>query len=125
MLADAHEGRGASLDLATIGWDAPALSAIVIARNNAATIEQTVCSVTGQVCDAPFEVIVAASGDDGTLDVVRRAFPDVIGVEVPEPGLPGMARNAGLAVARGEFVSFPGCPRRAAPGESAGTDRGA
>ena len=108
LLADAHEGRGASLDLATIGWDAPALSAIVIARNNAATIEQTVRSVTEQVCDAPFEVIVAASGDDGTLDVVRRLFPDVVAVEVPEPGLPGMARNAGLAVARGEFVSFPG-----------------
>ena len=116
LLADAHEGRGASLDLATIGWDAPALSAIVIARNNAATIEQTVRSVTEQVCDAPFEVIVAASGDDGTLDVVRRLFPDVIAVEVPEPGLPGMARNAGLAVARGEFVSFPGSHVELPPG---------
>ncbi len=108
LLADAHEGRGASLDLATIGWDAPALSAIVIARNNAATIERTVRSVTTQVCDAPFEVIVAASGDDGTLDIVRRVFPGVVAVEVAEPGLPGMARNAGLAVAQGEFVSFPG-----------------
>ena len=108
LLADAHEGRGASLDLATIGWDAPALSAIVIARNNAATIERTVRSVTAQVCDAPFEVIVAASGDDGTLDIVRREFPGVVAVEVAEPGLPGMARNAGLAVAQGEFVSFPG-----------------
>ncbi len=108
LLADAHKGRGASLDLATIGWDAPALSAIVIARNNEATIERTVRSVTSQVCDAPFEVIVAASGDDGTLEVVRHHFPDVVAVEVPEPGLPGMARNAGLTVAQGEFISFPG-----------------
>lgn len=116
LLADAHEGRGASLDLATIGWDAPALSAIVIARNNAGTIEQTVRSVTSQVCDAPFEVIVAASGDDGTLDLVRRDFPEVVAVEVPEPGLPGMARNAGLAVAQGEFVSFPGSHVELPPG---------
>jgi len=116
LLADAHEGRGASLDLTTIGWDAPALSAIVIARNNAATIERTVRSVTEQLCDAPFEVIVAASGDDGTLDVVRRAFPGVVAVEVAEPGLPGMARNAGLAVAQGEFVSFPGSHVELPPG---------
>ena len=123
LLADAHEGRGASLDLATIGWDAPALSAIVIARNNAATIERTVRSVTTQVCDAPFEVIVAASGDDATLDVVRRAFPDVVAVEVAEPGLPGMARNAGLAVARGEFVSLPRLARRVAAGKPPGAHR--
>lgn len=108
ILAEGREARGASLDLTTIGWDAPALSAIVIARDNADTIEATVRSIVSQECDAPFEVIVAASGTDGTLRVVRELFPDVVAVEVPEPGLPGMARNAGLAVARGEFVSFPG-----------------
>jgi glycosyltransferase involved in cell wall biosynthesis len=72
--------------------------------------------VVDQETSAAFEVIVAASGDDGTADVVRDAFPEVIVVDVPDPGLPGAARNAGLAVATGEIVSFPGSHVELPPG---------
>lgn len=109
VLADPlTQGRAAELDLAELDPEAPLLSAIVISRNDAATIEGVVRTVVEQDCPSPFEVIVAASGADGTAEVVRRRVPRVTVVDVPEPGLPGAARNAGLAVARGEFVSFPG-----------------
>ena len=109
-------GPAAELDLAELDPGAPLLTAIVISRNDAETIERSVRSVVGQVCDEPFEVVVAASGTDGTADVVRRGFPSITVVDVPDPGLPGAARNAGVAVARGEFVSFPGSHVELPPG---------
>jgi hypothetical protein len=39
---------------------------------------------------------------------VRSHFPQVTLVELPRPALPGEARNAGLSVARGDYVTFPG-----------------
>ncbi|MGC4190415.1 MAG: glycosyltransferase [Thermomicrobiales bacterium] len=86
----------------------PVLSAVVIAQNNEATIAKTMQSVVGQETTEPFEVILVASGNDRTAAIVREQFPTVRVVELPRPVLPGEARNAGLAVARGLFVSFPG-----------------
>src|SRR5205823_9537803 len=71
-------------------------------------IERSVRAVVEQRCDQPFEVIVVTSGTDRTAEIVRDRFPDVTLVELPHPALPGEARNAGLAVARGDYVSFPG-----------------
>jgi GT2 family glycosyltransferase len=53
-------------------------------------------------------VIVVVSGDDRTAQVVRERFPQVRLVELEGHAFPGRARNAGVAVARGEYVSFPG-----------------
>jgi glycosyltransferase involved in cell wall biosynthesis len=88
--------------------DAPVLSAIVIARDDADRIERVVRSVVTQETPEPFETIVVVSGSPRTADVVRRRFPDVTLVELPDPVFPGAAREAGLALARGDFVSFPG-----------------
>ena len=87
---------------------AVALSAIVIAQKNAATIARTVGSVVNQVVPEPFETIVVVSGSPETAAIVRDSFPSVTLVELDRPALPGAARNAGLAKASGEFVSFPG-----------------
>jgi glycosyltransferase involved in cell wall biosynthesis len=108
------------IDLADEGQpDTPALSAIVITRNNEGTIARTVASVVDQECPEPFEVIVVTSGTDRTAEIVRERFPSVTVVELPRPALPGEARNAGLRVARGTFVSFPGSHVELPPGSLA------
>ena len=86
----------------------PVLSAIIIARNDEAVIERAVRAAVSQQCPEPFEVIVVTSGGDRTAEIVRREFPAVQVVELDHPALPGEARNAGLAVANGMFITFPG-----------------
>lgn len=98
---------------------APALSAIVIARDDHERIGEVLASVVGQEVPEPFEVIVVVSGSPRTARVVRERFPEVRLVELPEPVLPGAARNAGLALARGDVVSFPGSHVRLEPGSLA------
>ena len=110
---------GRPLDLHALDLDAPALSAIVISRNDEDRIERTLRSVAGQEVPEPFEVICVVSGTDGTADIVRERFPEVQLVELDDPALPGRARNAGVRVARGDFVSFPGSHTELPPGSLA------
>ncbi|UJA20609.1 glycosyltransferase [Thermoleophilia bacterium SCSIO 60948] len=101
-------GYGVGVDVTDLDPGAPALSAVVISRNDVGTIAETMRSILAQETPEPFEVILAASGDDGTRELVAAEFPEVRIARVPEPGLPGAARNAGLEIARGDIVSFPG-----------------
>jgi glycosyltransferase involved in cell wall biosynthesis len=98
---------------------APVLSAIVISRDGEEKIERSVRSLVDQECPISFEVIVVVSGGGRTAELVRRRFPQVKLVVLPEVALPGAARNAGLAVARGRFVSFPGSHVEVPPGSLA------
>jgi glycosyltransferase involved in cell wall biosynthesis len=95
------------------------LSVIVISRNDETRIERTVGAIVAQQVPAEFEVIVVTSGTDRTAEIVRTRFPSVHLIELPRPALPGEARNAGLAVARGRFVSFPGSHVELEPGSLA------
>lgn len=100
----------------------PAISVVVIARDEEDLIERAVSAAVAQELAEPFEVIVVTSGTDPTdrtAEVVRRAFPDVTVVALEQPALPGEARNAGLAVARGRWVTFPGSHVELAPGSLA------
>jgi glycosyltransferase involved in cell wall biosynthesis len=99
-----------------LGPSPPALSAIVIAHDDEAIIERAVRSVACQQCSEPFEVIVVTSGSDRTAQVVTERFPHVKLVTLPGTAFPGKARNAGLHLARGEFVSFPGSHVELPPG---------
>lgn len=108
---DEAESDGFMLDIEddlAFDPDRPILSAIVISRDDEDRIERAVGSVVAQVVPERFEVIVVVSGTDRTAEIVRERFPDVTVVELDRPALPGEARNAGLAVARGDYVSFPG-----------------
>ena len=96
--------------------EGPALSAIVISREDSDRIESAVRAVLEQECPEPFEVIVVVSGAPRTAALVRERLPQARLVELAQPALPGAARNAGLRLARGEFVSFPGSHVRIVPG---------
>ncbi len=112
-------GVGSPIDLEALDLDAPALSAIVISRNDERTIARSVASVMAQEVDERFEVIVVTSGADRTAEIVRDRYPEAILVELARPALPGAARNAGLARARGDYVSFPGSHVELVPGSLA------
>ncbi len=101
----------------------PTLSVIVIATNDEARIEAAVTAIVHQDCPEPFEVIVVTSGSDGTARIVRERFPAVRVIELDRPALPGEARNAGLRVSRGRYVSFPGSHVEIQPGSLAGRIR--
>lgn len=107
------------VDPEALAPDEPALSVVVIAQDDEAHIRRAVDAVVGQRLEEPFEVIVVAGGTDGTAEVVRRAHPEVTVVEVDGPVLPGAARNAGLRVARGRYVTFPGSHIELVPGSLA------
>lgn len=99
--------------------DAPVLSAIVIARDDRNRIERVVASVVDQIVPQSVEVIVVVSGSPETAAIVRERFPSVTVVELAQPVWPGVARNAGLALARGDYVSFPGSHVELLPGSLA------
>jgi len=84
----------------------PAISIVVMGYNNRQTISDAVGSILVQSVSDPFEVIVVTSGDDGSATLVRRRFPEITLVASESRLLPGAARNAGLAVARGHVVAF-------------------
>ncbi|MFN8594311.1 MAG: glycosyltransferase [Thermomicrobiales bacterium] len=96
--------------------DRPALSVVIISRDDGARLLPTVASVVNQECRWPFEVIVVVSGKGNAAELVRERFPEVTVVELPRPALPGEARNAGLREARGEYITFPGSHIELPPG---------
>jgi glycosyltransferase involved in cell wall biosynthesis len=104
------------IDPSSVGAQDPVLSAIVIARNDEATIERSVRALVEQRCDGGIEVVVVTSGTDRTAQIVRERFPQVHVVELDHPALPGEARNAGWRVARGQIISFPGSHVKVGPG---------
>jgi len=97
----------------------PVLSAVVISRDDGERLVRAVASVVAQESPWSFEVIVVASGKGNGAALVRERFPEITVVELPTPALPGRARNAGLRLARGEYVSFPGSHVRLRPGSLA------
>lgn len=97
----------------------PLISAIVIAQNDEHVIERSMQAVLNQECPADFEVILVASGTDRTAQIVRERFPQVHVVELDHPVLPGEARNAGLEVARGVYIMYPGSHVELLPGSFA------
>ena len=117
-LAVINESGGAALPLAdaeirrsfdhALDADRPVLSAIVISMNDRDGIKEVMDALVSQKVDRPVELILVNSGRDGTAEFVRDNYPQVRVVHLPEPALPGKARNAGLALARGDFVTFPG-----------------
>lgn len=82
----------------------PVVSVIIPAHNSAAFIADAIASVRAQTF-TDHEIIVIDDGStDDTREVIRR-FPEVRSVHQMNDGA-AAARNAGIVLARGEFICF-------------------
>ena len=104
----ARQISGQSLFRDELESNRPTLSVIVISQNDRNRIEEVMNEMVRQKVNQPVEMILVNSGNDGTAEFVRENFPEVRVIHLPEPALPGKARNAGLKIARGDYVTFPG-----------------
>lgn len=97
----------------------PAITAVVIAQDDEDVIDRSLDALESQALDDEFEIVVVCSGSDGTERRVRERHPSARVVQLPERALPGEARNAGLWMAGGEYVTFPGSHVWLCPGSLA------
>ena len=84
----------------------PRITVITITYNSAATLEETIRSVTMQDYPALEYVIIDGGSTDGTLDIVQK-YKDQIQVVVSEPdkGISD-AFNKGVTRATGEIIGI-------------------
>jgi GT2 family glycosyltransferase len=86
------------------------ISVILPVRNGMPYLEEQLRALAAQICDEPWEVVIADNGStDGSLafsSAWAGTHPNVTVVDAS--GLVGAsaARNAGVAVARGEYLAF-------------------
>ena len=88
------------------GWiSAMDISVVIPTHNRAGPVKRALASVFRQTL-APRDVIVVddGSGDD-TVESVRSDFPDAVIVSQAQRGV-SAARNAGVAVARSNWIAF-------------------
>lgn len=85
---------------------APGISVIVPSYNSERTIATCLQALLQQDCAAPFEIILVDSSVDRTPEIVRAQFPQVRFFHLKEKTLPGIARNHGIAQARGEIIAL-------------------
>lgn len=116
MDPDAHAPPGL---MATTDLASPRLSVLVPSWTAAATIERCLDSILEER-DIPLEVVVVDDGSpDGTADVVAAVAardPRVALIQLATNQGPSVARNHGLAVVRGEWVTFVDADDRLLPG---------
>ncbi len=85
---------------------APRVSVVIPHLNTPDLLIRCLASLAGQQLDrGSFELVVADNGSTTSLDKVRAAFPLATIVVERGPG-PGLARNAGAAVARAPILAF-------------------
>jgi glycosyltransferase involved in cell wall biosynthesis len=84
----------------------PVASVVIPAYRGADTIAACLRGLQAQDLDEPFEVIVVASGDDATPNIVQHGFPRVVLIDADGRLSPGAGRNLGVAAARGPVVAF-------------------
>jgi glycosyltransferase involved in cell wall biosynthesis len=93
---EAGTGRSADVDV----------SVVVPAYNGASTITACLASVLRSLEGWRGELIVVDSGTDGTAELVRREFPGVRLIRSQTRLSAGLARNRGIAAARGRLICF-------------------
>ncbi|HET9152645.1 MAG TPA: glycosyltransferase [Solirubrobacterales bacterium] len=91
----------------------PAVSVVIPAFNARDLIGRALESLYAQEVDAPFEIIVVASGEDDCADYLREHHSSVRVHHRGDRMLPGRARNVGVRMALGEVIAFASADTRA------------
>jgi glycosyltransferase involved in cell wall biosynthesis len=81
-------------------------SVIIPSYNSRATIARCLQALQSQKTEFPYEIVVVDSSTDGTGDLIASRFPAVRLTCLAQRTLPGLARNLGVQVARGEILAF-------------------
>lgn len=83
------------------------VSVIIVNYNTKELTRNCLRSVFDQTKDVDFEVIVSDNGSsDGSVEMIREEFPQVILLENGENLGFGRANNRGLKIARGKYVFY-------------------
>lgn len=83
------------------------VSIIIVNYNTKELTRNCLCSVFEQTKDIRFEVIVSDNGSsDGSVEMIREEFPQVILLENGKNLGFGRANNRGLKIARGKYVFY-------------------
>ncbi len=85
--------------------DRPVASVIVPVMNGERFLAQALGSIAAQDIEEPFETIVVDDGSTDRSGEIARSFPSVRLHRQANQGV-AAARNAGIAMARGEYVAF-------------------
>lgn len=98
----------------------PNLVSVIVPMYNARdTIGEQIGALIAQDYDGPWELILADNGStDGTVDVIRRDYPDLDARVVIADGQRGAAyvRNTAVGHGRGDFLAFVDADDRVDPG---------
>ena len=86
------------------------ISVIVPMRNGKPWVEQQLRALAEQVCDEPWEIVVADNASTDGSDVVVQKWSDLSSrirvIDASEAVGPGGTRNAGVAAAQGDLLAF-------------------
>lgn len=94
-----------SRPITTASGVAPLVSVIMPAYNTARYIREAIDSVLGQDYPAKELIVIDDGSTDGTLDLVR-SYGDCVTLLTQQNQGSAVARNAGLAAARGDYIAF-------------------
>ncbi|MDP9315968.1 MAG: glycosyltransferase [Chloroflexota bacterium] len=86
--------------------DKPACSIIIPSYRSTKTIGACLTALVAQDYAGPYEIIVVDSSPDETPELVRRMFPAVRLIHLPQQTDPAQARNIGAEHASGDVLAF-------------------
>lgn len=102
----------------------PFISVIIPTYNRADLLKQALDSLATQTF-RDFETIVVDDGSrDHTSEVIPAHSTGCQYIVINHSGLPAVARNVGIKVARGEWIAFLDFRRHMAAGQATKTGRG-
>jgi glycosyltransferase involved in cell wall biosynthesis len=82
------------------------VSVIIPSYNSEKTIEKCLTALQTQTFDGEYEIIVVDSSDDRTPLLVKKHFPKIQYIHLPEKTDPGTARNLGIRKSKGDPLLF-------------------